>query len=69
MDITEEEFRLCKSISLDKQYVQPRVRMCSDKENKQVIKEFKCVDEQGAWLLFEQLMEVWNEVKTSRISN
>lgn len=63
MQITEQDFIDCKSISVDISYVQPIIRMCSDKDNKMLIKEIKCNNEAQANELFEQLLSAWDEAK------
>ena len=63
MQISEEEFDSCKSISIDSGYANPKVRMCHDLDGKQVIHEFECDNKEKASELFHQLLEAWNEIK------
>lgn len=63
MNISEQDFEGCMSISIDNSFVQPRIKMCRDKENKQLIHQFECPNEEKAEELFEQLLGAWGEIK------
>ncbi len=63
MEVTEKDFRDCKSISLDKSYSQPKIRMCGDLEAKQLMHEFNCVNDEAATDLFKQLLSAWEKIK------
>ncbi len=63
MEITKEDFLAAKSISIDISFVQPKIRMCRDMGNKQLIHVFECNNEEAANELFRQLLNAWKEVR------
>ena len=63
MELSKEDFRNCKSITFDKNFAIPKIRMCRDIHNKQLMHEFESKNLKSGEALFDSLLVTWNIVK------